>query len=158
METVTDDLLAVPERTVGPASMFEVALAHDDFRIATRIAERQSISLAEWTARLVTDEIARQRSQLRRLEAVFGEQAASEAATEANCDEARKLSRLSSRERDVLQRICAGKPLMRIGEELHLNSKTISTYRARILQKLKIKSNVDLIQFALTCKRKNLLP
>ena len=55
--------------------------------------------------------------------------------------------RLSSRELDVLRQIALGEPLTRIGERLHLSVKTVSTYRARILEKLGLGSNAELIRY-----------
>ncbi len=56
---------------------------------------------------------------------------------------------LSSREFEVMMRIVHGERLTDIGDQLHLSVKTISTYRSRILQKLNIKSNAELIRYAL---------
>ncbi len=56
---------------------------------------------------------------------------------------------LSDRELTVLQGIVAGKSLTRIGEELTLSAKTVSTYRARLLTKLRLKSNVELARYAI---------
>lgn len=59
---------------------------------------------------------------------------------------------LSARETDVMLRLCKGEPLVRIGESLHLSVKTVSTYRARILEKLGLKSNAELIRYVLEHK------
>jgi DNA-binding NarL/FixJ family response regulator len=48
---------------------------------------------------------------------------------------------LSEREFQVASMIVKGKPLKEISSDLGLSEKTISTYRTRILEKLKIKSN-----------------
>ncbi len=56
---------------------------------------------------------------------------------------------LSDREYTVLLRIGAGKSVGEIAEELSLSVKTISTYRARILEKLDLKSNADLIRYVI---------
>jgi len=47
---------------------------------------------------------------------------------------------LSEREFLVLTRVCLGKSTKEIAEELSLNPKTVSTYKARILTKMKVKS------------------
>lgn len=54
---------------------------------------------------------------------------------------------LSLRELEVLRRIGRGASLKSISNELHLSPKTISTYRARILDKMKMKTNEDLIKY-----------
>jgi two-component system invasion response regulator UvrY len=57
--------------------------------------------------------------------------------------------RLSDREFHVMQMIVSGKLIKQIASELNLSPKTISTYRARILQKLNVENNAELIQYAL---------
>ncbi|MGH7770826.1 MAG: LuxR C-terminal-related transcriptional regulator [Candidatus Binatia bacterium] len=59
---------------------------------------------------------------------------------------------LSDREYDVLTMIASGEKINSIGRRLSLSSKTISTYRGRILQKLALKSNAELIRYALKYK------
>ncbi len=56
---------------------------------------------------------------------------------------------LSDREYQVLCMIASGKKVKDIAENLSLSVKTISTYRARILEKMKMKSNADLIHYAI---------
>jgi DNA-binding NarL/FixJ family response regulator len=57
---------------------------------------------------------------------------------------------LSDREHEVMRMIAAGVPLTDIGERLHVSVKTISTYRARILEKMQMKSNAELTRYAMT--------
>lgn len=56
---------------------------------------------------------------------------------------------LSDREYQIMLMIARGKRLVDIGEELFLSHKTISTYRSRILEKMKMKSNSELIHYAI---------
>ncbi len=56
---------------------------------------------------------------------------------------------LSNREYQVLCMIGSGKTVKQISEELSLSVKTISTYRCRILQKMKIKNNAELTHYAI---------
>lgn len=56
---------------------------------------------------------------------------------------------LSNREFEILLGIGAGKTVSRIAEELHLSIKTVSTYRIRVLEKLSLNSNTDLVRYAL---------
>jgi len=55
---------------------------------------------------------------------------------------------LSSREYQVMCMIASGKTLKEIAEELSLSIKTISTYRSRILEKMKMRNNAELIHYA----------
>jgi len=57
---------------------------------------------------------------------------------------------LSDREHEVMKMIAAGVPLTDIGESLHVSVKTISTYRARIMEKMQMKSNAELTRYAMT--------
>ena len=56
---------------------------------------------------------------------------------------------LSDREFQVLRMMAAGRTVQQIAEELMLSAKTISTYRARILEKLNLKSNAEMIHYAI---------
>ena len=57
--------------------------------------------------------------------------------------------RLSDREIEVLRMIASGKAISQIADELHLSVTTVSTYRARILEKMGLTSNAELIRYAL---------
>lgn len=56
---------------------------------------------------------------------------------------------LSDREYQVLRMIGAGRTPSEIGTELGLSVKTVSTYRARILEKLELRTSAELIHYAL---------
>jgi DNA-binding NarL/FixJ family response regulator len=55
---------------------------------------------------------------------------------------------LSDREYQVLRMIGAGRTVSEISAELGLSVKTISTYRARILEKLQLRTSAELIHYA----------
>jgi len=57
---------------------------------------------------------------------------------------------LSDREYQVFGMIAIGKSLTGIGTELSLSVKTISTHRTRILEKMKMKKNAELIHYSIT--------
>lgn len=56
---------------------------------------------------------------------------------------------LSDREFEVFKMIVMGKSISEIGEILSLNVNTISTYRARIMDKMKLHNNADLVKYAI---------
>jgi DNA-binding NarL/FixJ family response regulator len=56
---------------------------------------------------------------------------------------------LSDREYQVLCMIASGKRVQEIAEELCLSVKTVSTYRSRILEKMKMKNNAELMRYAI---------
>lgn len=55
---------------------------------------------------------------------------------------------LSEREYQVMCMIASGKTVTKIAKELSLSVKTISTYRSRILEKMKMESSAELIRYA----------
>ena len=59
---------------------------------------------------------------------------------------------LSDREYQVMRMIASGKALKEIAKELFLSVRTVSTYRARVLEKMNMKSNTELIRYALENK------
>lgn len=59
---------------------------------------------------------------------------------------------LSDREFQVLKLMARGKSQIDIAGELNLSTSTINTYRSRILQKLGLKTNAELIHYALQNK------
>jgi len=56
---------------------------------------------------------------------------------------------LSTREFQVLRMIASGKSVKEIANDIALSVKTVSTYRARILQKTGMKTTAELIRYAL---------
>jgi two-component system, NarL family, invasion response regulator UvrY len=56
---------------------------------------------------------------------------------------------LSDREYEVMSRIALGKTVTEIAEELSLSAKTISTYRARVLEKLDVRNSAEIVQYAI---------
>ena len=61
-------------------------------------------------------------------------------------------STLSKREFQIFYRLAAGASVSKIAEELFLSVKTVSTYRARILEKMQMSSNADLTYYAVKNK------
>lgn len=56
---------------------------------------------------------------------------------------------LSSREREVLKLLAYGYSLSEISEQLSLSVKTVETYKARLMEKLKITKRSQLVSYAL---------
>jgi DNA-binding NarL/FixJ family response regulator len=59
---------------------------------------------------------------------------------------------LSDREYQVMSMIAAGKAMKEIAKECFLSVRTVSTYRARLLEKMNMKTNAELIRYALNNK------
>jgi two-component system invasion response regulator UvrY len=60
-----------------------------------------------------------------------------------------KHSSLSDREYQIMRMIARGKTISNIATELGLSIHTISTFRARILNKLKMKNNAEITYYAI---------
>ncbi|NJX15935.1 response regulator [Tamlana crocina] len=56
--------------------------------------------------------------------------------------------KLSTREAEVLKLLTVGKKNKEISKELDINEKTVSTYKARLMRKLKVNNLVDLVNQA----------
>jgi two-component system, NarL family, invasion response regulator UvrY len=57
---------------------------------------------------------------------------------------------LSDREFEVLRMIASGNTVTQIAEQLHLSVATVSTYRARILEKMKMTTTAQIMHYALS--------
>jgi len=57
---------------------------------------------------------------------------------------------LSARESQVLGLLAAGRGIKDIARELHLSPKTASTYKTRVMEKLKVESDAELFRYAIT--------
>jgi DNA-binding NarL/FixJ family response regulator len=56
--------------------------------------------------------------------------------------------RLSNREFEVFVQLARGKSLTEIALELHVSVKTVTTHRWRLLQKMRLTNNADLVRYA----------
>ena len=63
--------------------------------------------------------------------------------------------RLSEREFQIFSKLVVGRSVTEIADDLCLSSKTVSTYRARVLEKMGFRTNADLTQYAV---KNNLIP
>jgi two-component system, NarL family, invasion response regulator UvrY len=59
---------------------------------------------------------------------------------------------LSEREFHTFMAIALGKPISSLAEELSLSISTVNTYRARVLDKMNMKSNAEIIRYAIENK------
>jgi FixJ family two-component response regulator len=61
--------------------------------------------------------------------------------------ERERLGELSAREREVLDRVLAGKSSREIADELYISVKTVEFHRSRIMQKLRVRSVAELFRY-----------
>lgn len=64
-------------------------------------------------------------------------------------DAAHRHANLTKREFEILKQLCLGKKCTTIGTELGISVKTVSTYKARILEKIGMTSVPELVQYAM---------
>jgi DNA-binding NarL/FixJ family response regulator len=57
--------------------------------------------------------------------------------------------RLSNRELEVLRLLAAGLSLKEIAARLDISPKTVSSFRARVLEKMELRTNADLVRYTL---------
>jgi FixJ family two-component response regulator len=62
---------------------------------------------------------------------------------------AQRLATLTQREREVLERVVAGKMNREIAEDLDISIKTVEAHRARLMEKLEVGSVAELVQATL---------
>jgi DNA-binding NarL/FixJ family response regulator len=80
-------------------------------------------------------------------------------ATDLSSDAARPPQELlSDREFQVLRLIASGRIVSEIARELALSVKTISTYRTRILEKMRLRNNAELMHYALQHQLVEVIP
>lgn len=68
--------------------------------------------------------------------------------SDTTLSEAEMIQRLSDRELTILQQLARGLSNKKIAEDMMLSSKTVSTYKARLIEKLSMKSVIYLADFA----------
>ena len=89
-------------------------------------------------------------SDLRDIVARMLEQAAENASkAQAQKNHQAVLSRLTSREQQVLERIVAGRLTKQIAGDLNISIKTVEAHRANIMEKLQVTTVADLMKIAL---------
>jgi RNA polymerase sigma factor (sigma-70 family) len=59
------------------------------------------------------------------------------------------LEQLSPREREIIQLVAEGKTSQEIGERLSISSKTVDTYRSRLMRKIGVDDVASLVKFAI---------
>lgn len=79
-----------------------------------------------------------------RIERALAVERAAHAHNAQACERQARLDSLTDRERDVMQRVAAGKLNKVIGDELHIAVRTVEVHRARVFAKLGLRSAAEL--------------
>jgi len=135
-------------RALYPAMPVLILSVHDDVQYALR-------TLQQGAAGYLTKESAPQELLVALEKVVNGGRYVSHALAEKlllNSGAQREKphhQHLSKREIQVLSLLASGKSVKEVGHELDLSVKTVSTHRVRILKKMGMKHNAELIRYAL---------
>ena len=135
-------------RELYPRLPVLILSVHDDVQYAMRV-------LAQGAVGYITKESAPQELRLALKKVINGGKYVSHALAEKllldfSSQHAKpRHENLSKRELQVLTLIASGKSVKEVGHELNLSVKTISTHRVRILKKMGMKHNAELIRYAL---------
>jgi DNA-binding NarL/FixJ family response regulator len=125
--------------------------------VLSMYGDRQFVvrALAEGASAYLTKEQAADEELFRAIRAVcagrryLGEKLAEQLADHLAGDRGdRPHEGLSARELEVFLLLAGAKSVSEIAERLHLSVKTVSTYRTRILEKMSLSSNAEIIQYA----------
>jgi two-component system, LuxR family, response regulator FixJ len=68
-----------------------------------------------------------------------------------NAEREAKIASLTKKERQIAERVVAGRSSREISEELGISVRTVENHRARILEKLQIRSSVELVHMLYEC-------
>ena len=111
--------------------------AHGDVAMAVAAVRRGALDFVE---KPFDDE-----AMIRRVREALASDAAARGESERRSDFAARLDALSAREREVVERVVEGKLNKLIAEELAITVKTVEFHRARIMDKLQVKTVAELI-------------
>jgi len=122
--------------------------AHDEeeYAIPALRSGAQGYLMKSFTAAELVEAVRRVSIGRRYVSGGLGEQLAAGLAEDSNLPP--HLS-LSARELEVLTMISDGLSLKEVAARLQINAKTVSSYRARILDKLSMKTNAELVRYAM---------
>jgi two-component system, NarL family, invasion response regulator UvrY len=140
------DVLA-QARTIQPRTKILVLTMHPADQYAVRVLKAGAVGYL--TKESASDEVVAAIEKVlaggRYVTAALAEKLISDMST----PEKKPHEQLSDREFQVLRMIAEGKSVKEMGAELSLSVKTISTYRTRLFEKLKFKSNADAVRYVL---------
>lgn len=138
-------------RTIRPSMGVCILSMYPEHQYATRAL--RSGAAGYLTKESAPDELVSAVRSIARGERYVNRALAEALADEIHRDfEQKPHERLSDRELQVLCSLAEGKTITEIGEQLSISVKTVSTYRRRVLDKMGLQSNADLIRYAIEHK------
>lgn len=141
---------AIPQiRQVAPSAQFVMLSMHSNAEYALRALDAGALGyvLKESAAREVADAIRSVHAGRRYLSAQVADALIDRSLQNQQFSD--PLAGLSPREREILQLLAEGKANAEIAELLSLSSKSVETYRSRLMSKLDIHDLATLIRFAI---------
>jgi len=132
-------------RSRGSTLPFIVITAHGDVPAARAAFRAQAVDFIEKPF---------EEAQLREaIDTAFALERRRIEATEMRRADAEKLSRLTSREREVLEHAARGLHAKEIGALLGISPRTVEVHRTRIMEKLEVRNIAELVRFAVAAER-----
>jgi len=89
---------------------------------------------------------------LKRIRRCLNQQKTSSGRTGERIAEAKRLARLTRREREVMELLVQGNMNKQIAAKLDISPRTVEVHRARIKEKLGVKTLPEVVRIALSCK------
>jgi RNA polymerase sigma factor (sigma-70 family) len=132
-------------RSLGSAIPFVIITAHGDVPAARAAFLAQAVDFIE---KPFDD------AQLRAaIETAFALERNRTDAAELRRADLEKLSRLTTREREVLEHAVKGLHAKEIGAALGISARTVEVHRTRIMEKLQVRNIAELVRFAIAAER-----
>jgi RNA polymerase sigma factor (sigma-70 family) len=132
-------------RSLGSALPFVIVTAHGDVPAARAAFRAQAVDFIEKPF---------EEAQLRSaIDTAFALERRRLDAGDLRRSEAEKLSRLTGREREVLQHAVRGLHAKEIAALLNISPRTVEVHRTRIMEKLEVRNIAELVRFAIAAER-----
>jgi FixJ family two-component response regulator len=131
-------------RSLGSRIPFVIITAHGDVPAARTAFRAEAVDFIEKPF---------EEAQLRAaIEAAFAIEKRRAGDDAGRREAARKLARLTEREREVLEHAARGLHAKEIGRELGISARTVEVHKARLMEKLEVRNVAELVRFALAAE------
>jgi RNA polymerase sigma factor (sigma-70 family) len=131
-------------REAGARIPFVIITAHGDVPAARAAFRAQAVDFIEKPF---------EEAQLRSaIDAAFALERERSQAAGVREDAARRLGRLTPREREVLEHAARGLHAKEIGKALGISTRTVEVHKTRIMEKLEVRNIAELVRFALAAE------
>lgn len=134
-------------RTLKPKLPILVLSMHNELQVAKRVLQAGAVGFVTKGSmqEILMDAVRKVAAGGRFIDPVIAEQLLFEKPVNG---ETSPLERLSERELHILKLLAMGKGINEIAVELFISNKTVSTHKARLMQKMNFQSNAELVRYA----------